>query len=68
MNTKFSFSGIMLKSLKLSFCTGGQLEIAMVILVNVNFHRERKPAKSLRKCNLMSFSVRGQGNINGDAF
>ena len=65
---------MILKHFKLSFqhldrfCTGGQLEVAVVVLINgnynVNFHRERKP----EKCNLMSFSVRGHGNINGDAF
>ena len=31
------------------FCTGGQLEVAVVVLINgdynVNFHRERKPEK-----------------------
>ena len=50
-----SDSDIILKYFKLSFqhldrfCTGGQLEIAVVVLINgdynVNFHRERKPAK-----------------------
>ena len=42
--------------------------MTVVVLINgdyyVNFHRERKPAK----CILMSFSVRDQSNINGDAF
>ena len=31
------------------FCTGGQLKVAVVVLINadynVNFHRERKPEK-----------------------
>ena len=55
MNTILAFSDIILKSFKLSFqhldrfCTGGQLEVAVVVLINgdhnVNLHRERKPAK-----------------------
>ena len=56
MNTKLAFQTyVILKYFKLSFqhldrfCTGGQLEVAVVVLINgdysVNFHLERKPAK-----------------------
>ena len=66
MNSKISFSDIILESFKLSFqrldrfCTGGQLEIAVVVLIILR--------ECQQKCNLMSFSLRGLGNNNGDAF
>ena len=69
-----SFTDIILKLFELFFqffpffldrsCTGSQLEIVMVELINGVFIVRKKPPKY----NLMSFSVWAQGTINGDAF